>query len=239
MKRLLATTAIVFAASTPAFAESHAMEAETDAEVQAQTELGTEMNQAGEEIEQAADDAAAEIDQAAEDTAQAAENAGDEVEQMAQDGLETDTDATLNADANATAMNDSLFIGSASVNAGALSASELIGKYVYSSEAEVSGDAMAEADENWNNIGEVNDILMSADGKMQSVVLDIGGFLGMGEHTVAVSMDKLDIVQDSDDADDYFVVVKATKDELMAAPEFNKDDIGTNTAVEESETVTE
>ncbi len=40
-------------------------------------------------------------------------------------------------------------------------------------------------------IGSINDLLMEKSGKISAAVIGVGGFLGMGEHLVAVSFDKL------------------------------------------------
>ena len=40
-------------------------------------------------------------------------------------------------------------------------------------------------------IGDINDIILDRTGKVESVILGVGGFLGMGEHYVAVAYDKL------------------------------------------------
>jgi sporulation protein YlmC with PRC-barrel domain len=56
-------------------------------------------------------------------------------------------------------------------------ASKLVGINVYN-----------EANE---KIGDINDIILDKSGKVENVVLGIGGFLGMGEHYVAVAYDKL------------------------------------------------
>jgi len=46
---------------------------------------------------------------------------------------------------------------------------------------------------NQNNekLGDVNEIILDKSGKVSAVVIGVGGFLGMGEHDIAVSMDKL------------------------------------------------
>lgn len=56
-------------------------------------------------------------------------------------------------------------------------ASDLMGKSVYGSNDE--------------DIGEIGDILLNKDGRIVGVVLDVGGFLGLGETNVAVPMDAL------------------------------------------------
>jgi sporulation protein YlmC with PRC-barrel domain len=40
-------------------------------------------------------------------------------------------------------------------------------------------------------IGDVNDVILDKSGKAENVILGVGGFLGMGEHLVAVPFDKL------------------------------------------------
>ncbi|MGY8710806.1 PRC-barrel domain-containing protein [Bradyrhizobium sp. 18BD] len=45
-------------------------------------------------------------------------------------------------------------------------------------------------------LGDVNELLVDKTGKINAVVIGIGGFLGMGEHDIAVSMDKLKFVEE-------------------------------------------
>jgi sporulation protein YlmC with PRC-barrel domain len=40
-------------------------------------------------------------------------------------------------------------------------------------------------------IGDINDVILDKSGKVENVVLGVGGFLGMGEHYLAVAYDKL------------------------------------------------
>jgi sporulation protein YlmC with PRC-barrel domain len=40
-------------------------------------------------------------------------------------------------------------------------------------------------------IGDVNDVILDKSGKAEKVILGVGGFLGMGEHLVAVPFDKI------------------------------------------------
>jgi sporulation protein YlmC with PRC-barrel domain len=56
-------------------------------------------------------------------------------------------------------------------------ASKLIGVNVYNDANE--------------KIGDINDVILDKAGKVENVVLGVGGFLGMGEHYVAVAYDNL------------------------------------------------
>ncbi|MHC4049878.1 PRC-barrel domain-containing protein [Bradyrhizobium sp. 25ACV] len=45
-------------------------------------------------------------------------------------------------------------------------------------------------------LGDINELLVDKTGKINAVVIGIGGFLGMGEHDIAVSIDKLKFVEE-------------------------------------------
>jgi sporulation protein YlmC with PRC-barrel domain len=49
-------------------------------------------------------------------------------------------------------------------------------------------DVYNEANE---KIGAINDVILDRSGKVTNVILGVGGFLGLGEHYVAVAFDKL------------------------------------------------
>ncbi len=68
------------------------------------------------------------------------------------------------------------------------------------------------------NVGEIQDVLVKADGSATGVVLSVGGFLGMGERYVSVPMTKLNISRNSDN--DPKIMMDATKDSLKAMPEY-------------------
>lgn len=53
-------------------------------------------------------------------------------------------------------------------------------------------DVYNEANE---KLGDVNELILDKDGKINAVVIGVGGFLGMGEHDIAVSIDKLKFVE--------------------------------------------
>jgi sporulation protein YlmC with PRC-barrel domain len=42
-----------------------------------------------------------------------------------------------------------------------------------------------------DKIGDISDVILDKSGKVANVILGVGGFLGMGEHYVAVAFDKL------------------------------------------------
>ena len=48
--------------------------------------------------------------------------------------------------------------------------------------------------DNNESLGTINDLLMDKSGNIKAVVLGVGGFLGVGEHLVAVPLDKIKFV---------------------------------------------
>ena len=67
-------------------------------------------------------------------------------------------------------------------------------------------------------IGSISDLILSKDGKsVQGFVIGVGGFLGIGEKSVAMKMDRLQIGQDKDGLQ---LTMDAKKEELTNAPSF-------------------
>ena len=54
-------------------------------------------------------------------------------------------------------------------------------------------DVYNEANE---KLGDVNELILDKNGKVNAVVIGVGGFLGMGEHDIAVTMDKLKFIEE-------------------------------------------
>src|SRR3979411_3032713 len=50
--------------------------------------------------------------------------------------------------------------------------------------------------DNNESLGSINDMLMDKSGNIKAVVLGVGGFLGVGEHLVAVPFDKIKFVSE-------------------------------------------
>ncbi|QFT58981.1 preprotein translocase subunit SecG [Sulfitobacter sp. THAF37] len=104
-------------------------------------------------------------------------------------------------------------------------ASDLIGMRIYNSENEVdASQTVADgAETEWDDIGEINDIIVASDGSVRAVILGVGGFLGIGERDVAISMDDITVLTEDGDMGDRFLVVSTTKEALESMPEFDRD----------------
>ncbi len=101
---------------------------------------------------------------------------------------------------------------------GGIRASRFIGKRVYVSEADIGTDAMNDASADWLDVGEISDVIMGQTGNVDVVLVDVGGFLGIGEKSVAVNLADIRTVADGDTPDNYFLVFKGSQAELEGAP---------------------
>lgn len=105
----------------------------------------------------------------------------------------------------------------------AITASDFIGMRIYAAETAIDAEEYPGVQDGWNDIGEINDVVLTRDGRVDAVLVDIGGFLGMGERQVALGMENIRFVSDSatvEDAGDYFLVVNAGRSLLEGAPEY-------------------
>ena len=66
-----------------------------------------------------------------------------------------------------------------------------------------------------NKIGDVNDILLDKDGRVSTVIIGVGGFLGVGEKDVAVPFSALKVAEKEGDR---YLVINTTKEALEKAP---------------------
>ena len=66
-------------------------------------------------------------------------------------------------------------------------------------------------------IGDVNDLLFDSSGKITTVVLGVGGFLGLGEKQVGMGYDALTYTEKDGQR---VLTVPLTKEALMAAPDY-------------------
>lgn len=76
----------------------------------------------------------------------------------------------------------------------------------------INMDVKNSADE---KIGDINDVIVGADGKVEQVIISVGGFLGVGTRKVAVAWNEVKVDTNADVA-----WVNLSKQQLQIAPEF-------------------
>ncbi len=144
---------------------------------------------------------AAELDAAkqAADADAAVNEAADETAQNdATPPAATGTDETRTSAIDRSTMNE--------VPVGEIRAEDLIGTTVYGA-----------ADE---NVGVIGDVILSPDGQVDAVTVDVGGFLGLGAKEVALDFDNLAFMRDAEGR--MHLYTPLTKEQLEAQPEYDK-----------------
>ena len=208
MKRMMTTTALTLLVGTAAFAESN-LNTSADTALTAQaddsavsTEL--EMNAQADADTTLLDDAGNAMAEAGENIEAGAEATGNAIAD-AGETLEAEADAFI-AETNETVTSPMIENGAMiSAQADVMVAADLEGAVVY--------------DETDAEIGEVSEIILSADGNAEKAVIDVGGFIGIGEKSVAVPFTDLALMKTEVDGE-VVVYVAATQEELEAMPEF-------------------
>nr|WP_318012426.1 PRC-barrel domain-containing protein [Mesorhizobium sp. CA16] len=87
-----------------------------------------------------------------------------------------------------------------------ISAANLIGTNVYGTD-----DA---------KVGEIGDVILTGDKKVDAIIVDVGGFLGIGEKKVAVGMENLRFMTDKNG--NRYLYTNFTKDQLEAQTAYDK-----------------
>lgn len=89
--------------------------------------------------------------------------------------------------------------------ANGMAASDLIG-----SDLNTSGD---------ESVGEIGDLIIDQDGRVAAILVNVGGYLGMGEKHVAIEWNAVKMSGNPDDRD---LRVDMTRDDLQSAPSYEK-----------------
>jgi sporulation protein YlmC with PRC-barrel domain len=79
--------------------------------------------------------------------------------------------------------------------------------------------------EGMDNIGSVSDVIVDEQGEIRAIVLDVGGFLGIGAREVALSTEEIEFGYDQENPDQFYVISQVTAEELENAPEFDRDQL--------------
>lgn len=79
-------------------------------------------------------------------------------------------------------------------------------------------------------LAEINDFVLTSAGKVDAVLVDFGGFLGIGKKQVAIAFEGLKFLADKNNK--RYLQVNVTKEELDAQRAYDKDDYAANRAAE-------
>ena len=80
-----------------------------------------------------------------------------------------------------------------------------------------SSETFAAERDNWADVGSISDIVMTQDGEFRGVLVDVGGFLGLGAKPVALPISSLNFMRDENGK--VHATTAMTKDQLKELPE--------------------
>ncbi|MDK3072068.1 PRC-barrel domain-containing protein [Sedimentitalea sp. JM2-8] len=202
MKHLFATTALATALALPAYA------------TEPKPAEGNAIDKAAEATEEAVSDTAKAAENTAEDAAQAVGNAAGTVAEKTEQAIDAAGQATAEAVDDMKADSGTGMVqkpsgapmdGYAYVEPAQVTAEELDGARVYDSKNE------------W--IGEISEIVLSPEGEIETLVVDVGGFLGLGEKPVGLNYETFSLQREVE-GEEIRASVTATYEQLKDMPEY-------------------
>lgn len=175
MKRILATTAIVALAASPVLAQSESTDKETTDQTQ---------------IEGTADSNATATEESATGTADTGSTDMDAADSGSADTGSADMGTTDTGAADADTSDSAMDTTETDMTEGSMDASELTADDRAALTAE-DLEGLAVHGPTGESLGEIADLVVSDDGEITKVVIDVGGFLGIGEKPVAVEFSEV------------------------------------------------
>ncbi len=104
---------------------------------------------------------------------------------------------------------------------------QVIGSKLHSRSSDTAGASTTSRRSSGNDteLGTIDDLIIDEEGQVVAVVVSIGGMLGMGKSSVAISWNAIDRTM-NEERDGYRFSVNATRQELSNAPSYDKDSHG-------------
>ncbi|WP_026757004.1 PRC-barrel domain-containing protein [Sediminimonas qiaohouensis] len=194
MRQILAYSAIVALSATPVLADSHDT-AEED------TQSSTTMEQSEEQT-----DTTAETGQESDTTAESGQESGTSAESGQESSTTTESSQESDTTAESGQNSDMQATELSEEERSQLTAEQLMGQSVY--------------DANGNEVGDIGEVLMNGDGESTEVVIEVGGFLGIGEKPVAVALKDLTISRSDGASSALRIETAHTEEDLDSMPEW-------------------
>jgi sporulation protein YlmC with PRC-barrel domain len=207
MKRFLATTAIALVVANGAFAESHVAADGTATDGAMTTEAPATTD--GTLAPEATTDTMAPTDEAMPAEEMPADT-------MTETTTEEMTDTMSDTDATSTNME------SADTMDGVGAPMMEKDGYTTAVNADVTAEELTGLDiygPNDEEVGEISDLIIAEDGTVTDVIVDVGGFLGLGEKPVSIAYDDVQLMKQTD-GDDMRAYVSMTEEQLEELPQY-------------------
>ncbi len=73
-------------------------------------------------------------------------------------------------------------------------------------------------------VGHIQDIVLSVEGQVEGVTVDVGGFLGLGTKSVLIPLEDVRLTRPDPDSDEITVVTRLNQQQLEDLPEYEVED---------------
>lgn len=133
--------------------------------------------------------------------------------------------APADSTAAATAAAPAMQMGTSAVADGIFRAEDIEDRDIYTLSRDGSirwtdDTVYADIDPTWENIGEIEDVLLNSQGQMVGLTADVGGWLGLGAKEVMIPLSDLrPVVRDGD----IVYVTQMSEEQLKSLPEVTDD----------------
>ncbi|QFT63625.1 PRC-barrel domain-containing protein [Roseivivax sp. THAF30] len=170
---------------------------------------------AGEATENAAEDAAQATENAAEDAAQATENAAEDAAQATENAAENTEQAAENA-GDEISEETAEMTGNAE-DAQLIRTRDITDGPVYSVNSEegvenFGAETYEEVGSDWNQIGTIEDVVLTRSGEFRGLVIEVGGFLDLGDKHIFMEIDDVQLVPVDDRS--YALAIGQSEEQL-------------------------
>ncbi len=207
MKRFLTTTALALSLAVPAVAETHGDASnaqQMDASAQMETMGIKASNLIDKRIFMPRDQAAG---------TQNAKSGSDNAQQTDRSAMAENEMSQDDKDQNEMSQNDGMIENT--------DRSEVASNQMNDGDMTNTG-GMANMRDNWEMVGEIDDVLITEDGDVRALIVDAGGFLGMGETERRIDIDKVRFVSDNQNQNNFYVVFKGDRSQFEEQGTFDR-----------------
>jgi hypothetical protein len=100
----------------------------------------------------------------------------------------------------------------ATLSQNAQAASALVGAPLYMTDGLI--DPISGVGDDWNAVGEIDELLLDPDGNLVAITADVGGFLGIGARTMSLSLDEITVISEDGTMDSLYAVLSGAVEDL-------------------------
>lgn len=104
-----------------------------------------------------------------------------------------------------------------------IQATDLIDKRIYmAAESELKNE-IGEVPDEWQMVGDIDDLIVTKEGEVRALLVDAGGFLGMDEDELRIDVQNIRFVINSNDEGDFYVVYNGDRSKFESESSYDEE----------------